>query len=120
MFAELASVALAAMAGQQIRIPFGKPRRQIEQPKAPIQTAGPVFAGTCKDWDEWDKPAPPVRIHANTYLVGTCGISAILITGTEGHILIDGGTEAGADLIADNIRELGFRLSDVRILLHSH
>ena len=26
-------------------------------------------------WTDWDKPAPPVRIHANTYLVGTCGIS---------------------------------------------
>ena len=60
--------------------------------------------------DEWDKPAPPVRIHANTYLVGTCGISSILITGSEGHVLIDGGTEQGADLIAANIRALGFRM----------
>jgi metallo-beta-lactamase class B len=119
MFASIAFAALA-MAGQSgITIPLGKPR-QIEQPRAPIQTAGPIFAGTCKDWDKWDKPAPPVRIHANTYLVGTCGISAILITGTDGHILIDGGTEAGADLIADNIRRLGFRLADVKILLHSH
>ena len=32
-------------------------------------------------WDEWDKPAPPVRIHGNSYLVGTCGISAILVAG---------------------------------------
>jgi metallo-beta-lactamase class B len=61
-----------------------------------------------------------VRIHANTYLVGTCGISAILITGTEGDVLIDGGTEKDADLIASNIRRLGFKLSDVKILLHSH
>jgi metallo-beta-lactamase class B len=74
----------------------------------------------CKDWDEWDTPAPPVRIHANTYLVGTCGISAILITGTDGHILIDSGTERGADLIARNIERLGFRLRDVKVLLHSH
>ncbi len=74
----------------------------------------------CKDWDDWDKPAPPVRIHGNTYLVGTCGIASILITGDEGDILIDGGTEAGADLIAANIRELGFNVRDVRIMLHSH
>jgi metallo-beta-lactamase class B len=35
-------------------------------------------------------------------------------------VLIDGGTERGADLIADNIRALGFRLSDIKYLLHSH
>jgi metallo-beta-lactamase class B len=104
---------------QQIVIPLGHPR-QIEQPIAPIQTAGPAFAAACDGSDDWEKPAPPVRIHANTYLVGTCGISAILITGTAGDILIDGGTEKDADLIASNIRRLGFKLSDVKILLHSH
>ncbi len=120
MFAKLASLAVLAMAAQQITIPLGKAPRQIDRPRAPIETAGPAFAATCKDWDGWDQPAPPVRIHANTYLVGTCGISAILVTGTGGHILIDSGTEAGADLIALNIRRLGFRLEDVKFLLHSH
>ena len=119
MFVSLA-LALAAAQGFPITIPLQKPPRQIEQPRAPIELAGPEFAARCKDFDDWNKPAPPVRIHANTYLVGTCGIAAILITGTAGHILIDGGTEQGADLIADNIQSLGFRLQDIRILLHSH
>ena len=110
---------LFALAMQQITIPIGKPP-QVDRPRAPIETAGPVYAGTCRGVDDWDAPAPPVRIHGNTYLVGTCGISAILIAGDQGHILIDGGTEKGADLIAENIRTLGFRLKDVRILLHSH
>jgi metallo-beta-lactamase class B len=109
----------ALFLAQQIVIPLGHPR-QIEQPRAPIQTAGPAFAAACDGSDDFDKPAPPVRIHANTYLVGTCGISAILITGADGDILIDGGTEKGGDLIAANIRRLGFKLSDVKILLHSH
>lgn len=74
----------------------------------------------CEDWDDWDKPAPPFRIFGNSYYVGTCGISSILIAGEEGHILIDGGTEAGADLIAANIEALGFALEDVDILLFSH
>ena len=114
-----ASGVLLALALQQITIPFGKPP-QVDRPRAPIETAGPVYAGTCRGVDDWDAPAPPVRIHGNTYLVGTCGISAILIAGDQGHILIDGGTEKGADLIAENIRALGFRVQDVRILLHSH
>ncbi len=118
MSASLIAALLLALA-QQIVIPFGKPP-PLERPRAPIETAGPLFDGTCEDNDDWDKPAPPVRIHANTYLVGTCGISAILITGSDGHILIDPGTEKGADLIAANIRRLGFRLTDVKYLLHSH
>jgi len=110
---------ILAAAAQLITVPLGKPQ-QVEKPIAPIETTGPQFAAACKDWDDWDKPAPPVRIHGNTYLVGTCGISAILITGTDGDILIDGGPEEAATLIANNIRSLGFSLGEVKILLHSH
>jgi metallo-beta-lactamase class B len=117
MFASLFALALAA---QQIIIPLGKPPRQIERPKAPIEEAGPQWAAACGDSTDWDQPAPPVRIHANTYLVGTCGISAILVTGSGGHVLIDSGTEKGAELIAANVRALGFQLKDVKFLLHSH
>lgn len=117
-----ASLALALAAAQilPITVPIQKPPRQVERAVAPIQTAGPAFAAACGDSTDWNRPAPPVRIHANTYLVGTCGISAILIAGNAGHILIDGGTERGAELIARNIRRLGFNPADVRILLHSH
>ena len=116
MFAKGMIVALAAA---QLSVPLGRPRL-IEQPRAPIEIAGPAFAQACEGKDGWDDPAPPVRIHANTYLVGTCGISAILVTGDSGHVLIDAGTEKGADLIARNVRRLGFRLADVKLLLHSH
>ena len=119
MFAST-SVLLAALALQQIVIPLGPTPRQIDRPPAPIAQSGPRYAAACTDNDEWDKPAPPVRIHANSFLVGTCGISAILVTGSDGHVLIDGGTDKGADLIAANIRALGFKLADVRFLLHSH
>lgn len=121
MFVSLALL----LAAQSITIPLGKTPRQIERPKAPIEESGPLWAAACTDADSgnpdgWEKPAPPVRIHANTYLVGTCGISAILITGSDGDVLIDGGTEADADLIAANIRQLGFKLKDIRFILHSH
>lgn len=115
MFASLLFLAAA----QGIVIPLGH-SRVIEQPRAPIETAGPRWALACKDSDDWNKPAPPVRIHANTYLIGTCGISSLLIVGDEGDILIDGGPEAAADLIADNIRALGFSLTDIKFILHSH
>jgi metallo-beta-lactamase class B len=115
-----ASIFALALAGQQITIPLGPTPRQIERPRAPIEESGPQWAAACGDSTDWDRPAPPVRIHGNTYLVGTCGISSILIVGDEGNVLIDGGTEAGADLIAANIHALGFKLKDIRYLLMSH
>jgi metallo-beta-lactamase class B len=120
MFASVLGPAL--LLAQQIVIPFGHPR-QIEKQRAPIESAGPRWALACKDSkdpDSWNKPAPPVRIHANTYLVGTCGISSILIVGDQGNVLIDGGTEEDADLIAGNIRALGFKVEDIKYILMSH
>ena len=111
------------LAAQGIAIPLGRPPRVIEHPRAPIESAGPRWALACKDAQgaaAWTTPAPPVRIHGNTYLVGTCGITSILIVGSDGDVLIDGGPEEAADLIADNIRALGYRLTDVKYLLNSH
>jgi metallo-beta-lactamase class B len=116
-----ASIALAlAMAVQQITIPLGPKPRQIERPIHPVEQWGPRWAAACGDSTDWNQSAPPVRIHGNTYLVGTCGISSILVVGEDGHILIDSGTEQGAELVAANIRQLGFKLRDVKYLLHSH
>lgn len=97
---------------------------QSEQPPEEFFAKTPAefrpFVETCKPWDEWDKPAPPFKIHGNTYYVGTCGIAAILIAGDDGHVLIDSGTEAGARIVLDNIRTLGFEPNEVEALLHSH
>ena len=120
MFAKAVFALLAAAQILPINIPLDK-RRHIERPRAPIGVSGPQWAAACDGKEsDWNAPAPPVRIHGNSYLVGTCGISAILVTGNQGHVLIDGGTEQGADLIAANIRALGFRVEDIRFILHSH
>lgn len=79
-----------------------------------------AWAEQCEDFDEWDKPGPPFRIHGDTYYVGTCGIGAILIAGEEGHVLIDSGTENGADVVLANIRALGFDPADISLLAASH
>lgn len=79
-----------------------------------------AFLETCEAWDEWDKPAPPFQIMGNSFYVGTCGISAILVTTQEGHVLLDSGVPAAAPLILANIRDLGFDPKDVRYILMSH
>jgi metallo-beta-lactamase class B len=76
--------------------------------------SAPALAG------DWDAPHKPFQIYGNTYYVGTDGISAVLITSPKGHILIDGATEKGGKIIADNIKTLGFKMKDVKYILNSH
>jgi metallo-beta-lactamase class B len=74
----------------------------------------------CADDAGWDEPAPPFRVFGNTWYVGTCGISALLVTSPQGHVLLDGGTAKGGALIEANIRAAGFRIKDVRYIGGSH
>lgn len=83
-------------------------------------SAPPAAVATCNDDSGWDDPSPARKIFGNTWYVGTCGITALLITSPDGHILIDGATETGGKLIEGNIRALGFSLRDVRHILISH
>lgn len=78
------------------------------------------WAETCEPWDEWDKPAPPYKIHGNTYYVGTCGIASILIAGEYDPVLLDSGTEAGADIILRNIRMVGVDPKKIGFIGVSH
>lgn len=65
-------------------------------------------------------PDEPFRIAGNLYYVGHTGVTAFLLTGPEGHILIDGGYPEHGPLIIESISKLGFDIRDVRILLNSH
>ena len=62
----------------------------------------------------------PFRIAGNLYYVGTKDVTSFLLAGPEGHVLIDGGYPGTANLIMKNIRQLGFRITDVKILLNTH
>lgn len=74
----------------------------------------------CRECATWNAPHAPFKVFGNTWFVGTNGLSALLITSPQGHVLIDGGLMESARAIAANIRALGFRLEDVKLLLNSH
>ncbi len=86
--------------------------------------AGPLAAQgvhtSCARCAAWNQPQAPFRIYANTYYVGTHGLSSVLITSAAGHVLIDGALAESAPLIVANIRALGFRIGDVKLILNSH
>lgn len=65
------------------------------------------------------KPAEPFRIAGNLYYVGANDATAFLLTGPEGHILIDGGYPGTPPLILASIAKLGFDVRDVKVLLNS-
>ena len=67
-------------------------------------------------WRTWNEPVEPFRIIGNIYYVGAKGIAAYLITGSEGHILIDGGFPETAAIIHANVVKLGFQIEEVEIL----
>jgi len=69
---------------------------------------------------DWVTPEQPFKVIENIYYVGTKGIASYLITSDQGHIILDGGMPQNAVLIADSVKTLGYKLSDVKILLNSH
>ena len=74
----------------------------------------------CDNCDEWNEPQAPFNIFGNTWYVGTGGLSAILVTGPEGHVLLDGALPQSAAQIQANIEALGFRIGDVKLIVNSH
>jgi metallo-beta-lactamase class B len=74
----------------------------------------------CDDCATWNKPREPFRVFGNTYYVGSDGLSALLITGDAGHILLDGGLSQTAPLINANIRKVGFKTEDIKLIAVSH
>nr|WP_063864723.1 subclass B3 metallo-beta-lactamase SMB-1 [Serratia marcescens]BAL14456.1 metallo-beta-lactamase [Serratia marcescens] len=80
-----------------------------------------AFASVAQAQDrDWSSPQQPFTIYGNTHYVGTGGISAVLLSSPQGHILVDGTTEKGAQVVAANIRAMGFKLSDVKYILSTH
>lgn len=68
----------------------------------------------------WNDPQQPFNVFGNTWYVGTAELSAILITSPQGHVLLDGAVPESAPFIEKNIRALGFKVEDIKLILNSH
>src|SRR5262247_906262 len=75
---------------------------------------------SCADCPAWNVPQQPFKIYGNTYYVGTHGLGSIFITSSTGHVLIDGALLESVTQIVANIRSLGFRVEDIKLILNSH
>lgn len=95
----IASVANLVMAGEQASLP------QLKAYEVP---------------DAWITPVAPLRIADNTWQIGTEAMTSLLLKGSEGAILIDGGMPQTADSVLANMRALGVAPADLKLILHSH
>lgn len=69
---------------------------------------------------DWSEAFPPFRIADNLYYVGSKGLASYLVTTPQGHILINSNLVASVPQIQASVTQLGFKFSDVKILLISH
>jgi metallo-beta-lactamase class B len=99
----------ASSAGAPSPAASGQPRVLVPDPPA-----------DCSSCAEWNAAGEPFKIYGNTYYVGPAGVSSLLITTPRGHILVDTGLQQSAALIDRNIRALGFKTTDVKLILTSH
>jgi metallo-beta-lactamase class B len=89
-------------------------------PATATQSQQRALANACDGRDGWGDAAPPARIFGNSYYVGTCGITVLLVTGPDGHVLIDGAVAEAVPSILGNIRSLGFDPKDIKLIVGTH
>ena len=86
----------------------------------PVPPAPPANDTPCAEDAGWDDPSPPRHVHGDTWYVGTCGITALLVASREGHVLLDAGTATAAPLVLANLRALRVDPRDIRVILTTH
>ncbi len=86
-------------------------RSEALQPDPPIK---------CDSCAEWNQPREPFKVYGNTYYVGMAGVSSVLIVSDAGLVLIDGALTQSVPLIDANIRKLGFKTEDIKLILNGH
>lgn len=70
--------------------------------------------------NDFDKPFPAHKVIGNVYFVGTAGLGSYLITTPEGHFLVNSDFERTVPQIRASVEKLGFKFTDIKIILGSH
>lgn len=75
---------------------------------APIE---PAYAA------RWLGSEAPIRVYGNSYVVGFSGLSVGLIRTSQGLILVDAALPQAVPAIEANIKALGFKVTDIKLIL---
>ena len=69
---------------------------------------------------DWNKPFPAYKVIGNIYYVGSEQLASFLIVTPGGNILINSDFESTVPVIRASVEKLGFKMSDIKVLLGSH
>jgi metallo-beta-lactamase class B len=96
------------------------PGAVARQPAGHLWTQQEVFRRNVGSREEQTTAFTPHRVVANIYYVGTQSLASFLIATPQGHILINSSYEANVPVLKNSVEKLGFKWTDVKILLGSH
>jgi metallo-beta-lactamase class B len=68
----------------------------------------------------WNDPFPPFRIMDNLYYIGTKELASYLFVTPQGNIMMNSDYESSVPVIKANVEKLGFKFSDIKILIAGH
>src|SRR5512136_332166 len=117
--ATLLTAALAAASGAPVRA-----QRPADHPSVTVDghtyTPASILARNMGSAEDQETAFPPHKIIGNVYYVGTRTLSSFLVVTSQGNILINSTYERNVPTIQKSVQQLGFKFSDVKILLGSH
>jgi metallo-beta-lactamase class B len=87
---------------------------------AALLTLPAIAPARAQDNPAWLTPITPFKIADNLYYVGSQDLASYLIVTPKGDILINSSLEASVPLIRHSVEQLGFKFTDIKILLISH
>src|SRR5437899_5860293 len=85
-----------------------------------VWTAQELFVRNIGTREDQDTAFTPHKIIGNLYYVGTRTLASFLVTTPQGHILINSDYERNVPTVRGSIEQLGFKYTDIKIVLGSH
>ena len=92
----------------------------LAEQAAKVWTQEDLFRRNVGSPDDQNTAFPPHKIVGNIYYVGTNSLASFLVTTPQGHILINTSYERTVPIIKASVEKLGFKFTDIKIILGSH
>src|ERR1041384_33516 len=113
-------LAVVAAAGAVASAQQGGPDHPSVTVHGQVYTPRSILARNMGTTEDQTTQFPPHKIIGNIYYVGTKTLSSFLIVTPQGNILMDSTYERNVPVIKKSVEDLGFKFSDVKILLGNH
>jgi metallo-beta-lactamase class B len=116
IFIALVAIAVATTVFAQ----GGGPDHPSVTVRGQVYTPRSILARNMGSSEDQTTQFPPHKIISNIYYVGTKTLTSFLIVTPQGNILMNSTYERNVPVIQRSVGDLGFKFSDVKILLGNH